>query len=218
RLDLLDEPFKTLLRDGTRKLLFLGRLSTKKGLDRLLPALPRLPEDVRLVVAGPDEGARAGLERTTAALGLEGRVQFVGPVTGLARAALLERAELLLLPSRSENFGNVVLEALAAGTPAVVTPEVGAAEVLRHTGAGRVVAGTPEALAEDLNRVLGDSSLLRDLRRRARGAAEDYTWPRVAERLEHEFERVLDQASDRTAGLPVGAGVRALSEAGTPAN
>lgn len=180
---LLDEPAPTLL--------FLGRINWKKGLDRLVEALARLPESVRLLVAGPDDGGLATLVRDVQRAGLERRVHRIGPVTGATRAALLEQSDLLVLPSYSENFGNVVLEALAAGTPAVVTPEVGAAAILERSGAGRVASGSPEVLAGLLAELLSDRVGLAAMSARARRVADSYAWPRIAERFEGALLDVL---------------------------
>ena len=96
---------------GAPFLLFLGRLSWKKGLDRLIPALTRTPE-VALAVAGNDEeGIRPQLAALAAEHGVSDRVTFLGEVGGNDKAALLHQTVALVLPSYSENFGNSALEA-----------------------------------------------------------------------------------------------------------
>jgi len=113
--------------ERTRTVLSLGRLHPLKGLDLLLEAWPiamrALGPDARweLVIAGPDEqGTRAGLERQAQELGI-GNVQFAGPLYGAEKDRAYANADLFVLPSRSENFGIVVAEALAAGVPAITT-------------------------------------------------------------------------------------------------
>src|SRR6185503_16990742 len=88
------------------------------------------------------------------------RVAFVGPVYGDDKAALLQHAMLLVLPSSSENFGNVVVEAMAAGCPVVVTPEVGAADIVRESGAGAVLEGDPGSLARGIGSLIADAAAL----------------------------------------------------------
>jgi len=108
-----------------RTLLFLGRVSWKKGLEVVIEALPRL-DGVRFVVVGNDEeGLTPRLRALAERLGVGDRVEFAGPVYGLAKREILARATLFVLLSRSENFGNAVLEALAMETPVVLSPEVG---------------------------------------------------------------------------------------------
>src|SRR5207247_3904807 len=131
------------------ELLFLGRINWKKGLDRLIEAMRLLPE-ARLTIAGNDE------ENYRAALPPVENVRFAGPVSGAAKDELLRGAAALVLPSYSENFGNVVLEAMAVGTPVVVTPEVGLAEEVARSGAGVVAPGDPPALAAALRALLAD--------------------------------------------------------------
>jgi glycosyltransferase involved in cell wall biosynthesis len=109
---------------GDRRVVFLSRIHPKKGLDLLLEAWRRLGEartGYRLTIAGPGEPADvAGLERQLVALG-DGGVEYVGPVFGDDRIRLLLDADLLVLPSHSENYGMVVAEALACGRPVVTT-------------------------------------------------------------------------------------------------
>ena len=165
--------------------LFLGRLSWKKGLDRLLPALAQAP-GARLAVAGNDaEGYRPKLEKLAAEKGVAERVVFTGPVDGNDKAALLHRAVATVLPSYSENFGNSALESLAAGRPVVVTPEVGLAGVVRETGAGVVVEGNPDALGRALAGLLADPAAADAMGRRgAEAAKRRFGWDAVAADME----------------------------------
>ena len=171
--------------------LFLGRINWKKGLDRLIPALARAPR-VRLVLAGNDEeGYRRVLESLAAAHGLASRIEFAGPVGGADKMSLLRQARLLVLPSYSENFGNVVLEAMAAGRPVVVTPEVGAADVVRDAGAGLVAGGDAASLGAAIARLADDPGLADALGARGRSVAgQQFTWDAVAARMETLYERV----------------------------
>ncbi len=172
-------------------LLFLGRVSWKKGLDRLIPALVHCP-GVELRIAGNDEeGLRPELERLAGEAGVAGRVVFLGPVAGDEKASLLRRAAVFVLPSRSENFGNAVLEAMAAGCPVAVTPEVGLAETVRETGAGIVVMGDPVRLGEALRDLLADPVRREEMGGRgARAAADRFGWPAVAREMETAYRRL----------------------------
>jgi glycosyltransferase involved in cell wall biosynthesis len=171
--------------------LFLGRINWKKGLDRLIRALAHAPH-VRLVLAGNDEeGYRQVLEPLARAQGVAPRVAFAGPVAGADKLALLKRAQLLVLPSYSENFGNVVLEAMAAGRPVVVTPEVGVAELVRESGAGLVVDGDAISLGRAMARLADNPDLAESFGARGHSmAAEHFTWDAVAARMEALYEQV----------------------------
>jgi glycosyltransferase involved in cell wall biosynthesis len=179
--------------------LFLGRLNWKKGLDRLLAAFARV-DDARLVIAGNDDDRyRPALEERARQLGLADRVTFTGPVHGASKAALLTGAQLLVLPSYSENFGNVVLEAMAAGRPVVVTPEVGLAPVVASTGAGLVAEGGPERLSRAMATLLGDPALRLDMGRRGEHAvAARFSWPAVAAQMESLYASLITREAAHT--------------------
>jgi glycosyltransferase involved in cell wall biosynthesis len=192
-------------------LLFLGRLSWKKGLDRLVAALAQVPGAALAVAGNDDEGYRATLDRLTAAAGVAGRVVHLGPVHGVDKAGLLHGADALVLSSYSENFGNVVLEAMAAGLPVVVTPEVGLAGLVRTAGAGLVAEGDPPRLAAALRALLADPDMRRNMGHRGEEAARAFAWDAVAARMEEVYSTVLaGQGSGAAAARPgVTAGVAA---------
>jgi glycosyltransferase involved in cell wall biosynthesis len=176
-------------------LLVLGRINWKKGLDRLIDAMPHLP-GANVIIAGNDEEEltpklRAQAERN----GVSGRIEFRGPVSGAAKDALLQTSTALVLPSHSENFGNVVLEAMAAAMPVIVTPEVGLAEDVAQSGAGLVTGNAPESLAEAIRPMLGDSALRAEMGMRGRRLVEErFTWDHVAALMEAQYERISARA------------------------
>lgn len=172
---------------GPPFMLFMGRLSWKKGLDRLIAALPHAA-GVPLIIAGDDEdGYRATIESMARRLGVAERVTFVGPVSGGDKMALLRAARALVLPSYSENFGNVVLESMAAGRPAIVTPEVGVADVVRSSGAGLICDGGAEALGRALAHLMDDAATADRMGARGLVAAQRYTWDGVAAQMEQLY-------------------------------
>jgi glycosyltransferase involved in cell wall biosynthesis len=177
---------------GEPYVLFLGRINWKKGLDRLLAALARVPR-VRLVIAGNDDDHyRPALDAIAARLGVSARVTFAGPVHGADKAALLSGARLLALPSYSENFGNVVIEAMAAGCPVVVSKDVGLAPMVEQSGAGRAVSGDPETLAAAIGEVIDDPSLGRAMGERGKALAHRrYSWAVVARQMEELYASVI---------------------------
>lgn len=175
-------------------MLFLGRLNWKKGLDRLIAALATTA-DVRLVIAGNDEdGYRSTLERLAATAGVSRRLVFAGAVHGADKHALMAAARALVLPSYSENFGNVVLEAMAAGRPVIVTPEVGVSDLVRETGAGLVVDGSSATLGPALQTLTADAMVGDAMGARGRAAAQRYSWDSVAAQMEALYQSVLDRA------------------------
>lgn len=177
-------------------LLFLGRINWKKGLDRLIRALPQVT-GAPLVIAGNDEeGYRPTLENLAREVGVSDRIIFTGPVAGADKQALLANAAVMAAPSYSENFGNVIIEAWSAGCPVVVTPEVGLAEVVAETGAGLVVDGNPELLAGALSRFLHEGDLREAMGQRGRVlVAERYTWDAVARQMEAVYRDILSDTT-----------------------
>jgi glycosyltransferase involved in cell wall biosynthesis len=171
-------------------LLYVGRLSWKKGRDRLIPALARVPGTVLAVAGNDEEGIRPRLEALAREAGVGARVRFLGAVDGADKAALLHGCAALVLPSYSENFGNSVLEAMAAGRPVAVTPEVGLAEVVREERAGIVAEGDPAALGEALRAFLADPDREAMGRRGADAAHRRFGWKAVALEMEKVYREV----------------------------
>lgn len=173
-------------------LLFLGRVSWKKGLDRLIPALARVPT-ASLVVAGNDEeNLRPRLTALAQAAGVAERVFFVGPVYGEKKTALLRCASLLVLPSYSENFGNVVLESLAVGRPVAVTAEVGLASMVEVAGVGAVIPADPVEMGDALAALLTDPARLDEMGERGcRLVRSRYSWDTIAGQMEAVYAEAI---------------------------
>jgi len=172
--------------------LFLSRINWKKGLDRLLMAWKDVP-DLLLVIAGTDdEGYQKTLTRTALELGLLDRVRFLGPVSDQDKWPLYRNAEMFVLPSYSENFGNVVAEAMAMACPVVVTPEVGLSSLVRQAGAGIVSDGEPAHLARAIRELHADELSRKRFGAAGRQAAIDHlTWQRAALDMESLYMSVL---------------------------
>jgi glycosyltransferase involved in cell wall biosynthesis len=185
-----------------RYALFLSRISWKKGLDRLISAWRSVPE-IPLVIAGTDdEGYQAEVEALAHSMGVRDRVIFVGPASDSHKWALYEHAELFVLPSYSENFGNVVAEAMAMGCPVIVTPEVGIADIVKAAGAGVVTSGAPDQLAAAITGLLMDGERCREAGRRGRETVRALlSWDGVAAQTEQLYRRVMSARIVKTAAL-----------------
>lgn len=181
--------------DGRALVLYLGRLSWKKGIDIAILALAELPE-ARLAIAGNDEeGLRPRLEALAAELGVAERVSFLGGVRGSAKQALLAAARVLVMPSISENFGMAALEAMAAGVPVVLSPGVGLASAVEEAGVGLVCERTPGALAAAVARLLTQPELARAMGERGRRLAADrFSWPAIAASTRFVYECAIAAA------------------------
>jgi glycosyltransferase involved in cell wall biosynthesis len=179
-----------------RYALFLSRISWKKGLDRLLRAWRDVP-DLPLVIAGNDEENYVpALQAQARSLGLADRVIFLGPISDAHKWSLYEDAELFLLPSYSENFGNVVAEAMAMACPVLVSPEVGIADLVREEKAGIVTSCDPPELAAAVLRLLSDPAARKELGRRGQVTARTrLSWNGVALQTEEFYRRVIQRRS-----------------------
>jgi glycosyltransferase involved in cell wall biosynthesis len=182
--------------DRITRFLFLSRLHPKKQLDRLLEALALLnqlrPDGAwELRIAGQGEpGYERQLRDQAKCLGLGDRCLWLGQVEGERKDQELADADWLVLPSAAENFGIAVVEALAAGTPAILSPEVAVSELVATAGAGLVCASTPPELARTLAEALGGPSP--DTRQAARSLAEQrLAWPAIAKALETRYADIV---------------------------
>ena len=173
------------------ELLFLGRLDPRNGLDTILAAMPavlaRVP-DARLTIAG-DGPLRRVYERMAKPTGSQ--VTFVGRVNG-NRPTYYSQADLYLCPTTMASFGVTLLEAMACGTPLLVSDITGFRELVGGGNEAVMVhKDDPAAWADAIVDLLGDES-----RRRAMGAAgldksERFAWPRIAEQVIEVYRRVL---------------------------
>lgn len=135
-------------------ILSVGALIARKGQSLVIDALPALPGiHYWLAGAGEEEGRyRAQAER----LGVADRVHFLGSVANADLAGLYRAADVVVMPSASEGLANAWVEALACGTPIVISDAGGAAELVTSPHAGRIVERTPEAIAAAVRPILAD--------------------------------------------------------------
>jgi glycosyltransferase involved in cell wall biosynthesis len=175
-------------------ILYLGRIHYGKGLELLVPALARMRrKDAHLVIAGPDF---AGYGRHVKALAEASRfayrVIYTGMIEGVDKLAALRDADLLAAPSFHENFGLAVIEALACGTPVVVSDQVNLHPDIAAAGVGGVVPLDVERLARELDRWLDDEPMRRTAAERAPAfVRERYDWDAIARRWVGHYERLL---------------------------
>jgi glycosyltransferase involved in cell wall biosynthesis len=181
-------------RDGPRTALFLSRIHPKKGLLMLVEAWSRIrPTQWRMVIAGPDEGGhRAEVEALIKRRGLHEQFEFVGAVAGDAKRTLMEIADLFVLPTHSENFGNAIAEALAFGIPTITTR--GAPwSALAETNSGWWIDVGIEPLVYALEQAFSSApSTLSSMGERGRSLVEErYGWGRSVARYADLYRWVL---------------------------
>ena len=166
----------------TPTILYVGRLNLGKGVDVLVEAFSLLRADgtnAKLVIAGPGP-ERQRLEARAGALGIADAVEFLG--VRRDASGLLKGATLCCQPSHSEGMSNVLLEALAAGTPIVASAIPPNRELLESSKSGTLVApNDPGALAKALAQVLEDATLRARLSAAAKKRAQDFDLNAVAD-------------------------------------
>ena len=175
-------------------LLFVGRIQPLKGLDVAVRALAALGRpDARLVVVGGASGvggtAEVGrVDKLIAALGVADQLRMVDPVPHHLLSTYYRAADVVLVPSRSESFGLVALEAAACGTPVVAAAVGGLLTLVEHGRTGFLVEGRdPEAFAAHAEQILRSPALAEDLSRQAAQRARGYTWSTAAGRLRRVY-------------------------------
>jgi glycosyltransferase involved in cell wall biosynthesis len=172
-------------------ILFLGRIHKIKGLDILAAAFAELlrdGEEARLVIAGQDYGYGDELKRTLRTLNVENRVTFTGYLSGSAKIEAYVDADVYVLPSVYESFSTTVLEALACGTPVIVTDRCYLADAIDGQ-AGLVVPYDKEMLRNTLRQLLGDDKMRQQLGEKGRRLVrEQFNWERIAEQIEDAYQ------------------------------
>ena len=195
--------------DAGFDILSFGRINWKKGLDRLIRSVAAIAT-VRLVIAGYDEdGLAVQLRRIAEDYGIYNRVVLLPrQITGADKEALFSAARLFVLPSLSENFGNVVAEAMIRGVPVVVSERVGAADIVIASGGGIVAGGSEPTFTAALARALESHGRLAAMGEAgARYAREQLTWRGIAGRLVDIYAEVSAESrtARRRARQPAGA-------------
>jgi len=178
--------------------LFLSRLHPKKGLDVLINAFFELHKNQMfsewcLVIAGDGDAAYVdSLKRLVSINAADDFVRFIGWVSRDEKRDVLRKASLLVLPSRQENFGLCVLEALAEGVPVVVSRDVNLAKDIADAGAGWISTIDVVGLENTLSEAMANNE-----QRLIRGVAgkvfsQNFSWESVAEKLENMYLSIVE--------------------------
>ena len=188
--------------DNVPLVLFAGRIQALKGPDVAIRALALMNEPhARLLVVGGASGSNGHaheeeMRLLADELGLSDRIRFVAPQPHHLLSTFYRAADVVIVPSRSESFGLVALEAAACGTP-VVASAVGGLTSLVDDGVTGILVGsrTPSAFAEALDAVLSDSAMATSMSMAGSVASLDYSWTVAASRLNEVYDEL------RSAGL-----------------
>ena len=193
------------LPEGVPLLLFMSRIDPKKGLDLLIPALEALQQDgtdFHFVLAGANPQDPVYEQR------IRDRIQaspiapcttLTGFVSGPMKTALLKEADLFVLPSYYENFGIAVAEAMAAGTPTIISNQVYIWEDVQHAEAGWVCYCQVDSLVSVLRTALQNPQERQHRGTQAQNyALSHYSWPAIAKRTVQAYQDILNRQSGST--------------------
>ena len=147
-----------LLFSKSKYILFMGRLTKKKGLDILIDAYSEVVKvypDVKLIIAGPDnENYKKELIKRCNKYGIGNNVVFPGMLEGKVKEEAYKKALMFILPSYSENFGMTVAEAMSLKTPVIISDRVGIYYIVKEYNAGIVVRPNKEDLLDAIELLL----------------------------------------------------------------
>jgi glycosyltransferase involved in cell wall biosynthesis len=194
-------------------LLFLSRIDPKKGLELLILALENLKKvgiNFHFILAGsnpqdPDYEQQILTQVQASTIATD--TAIAGFVEGQAKWDLLKKADLLILPSYYENFGIVVAEAMAVGTPVLISDQVYIWPAVKAAEAGWICSCSLQSLTEQMQVALKDPQ---ELKRRGQNAqrlaSEQYTWPAIAAQTITIYQNLLQksrQPAHKRADVPL---------------
>jgi glycogen(starch) synthase len=186
------DPFPELPRP---RVAYVGRLAPQKDVRTLVAAFGRVPGEACLVIVG-DGPDRPAVERRARTLpGGNLRVRFTGFLPHAQVPAVLSHSDVLVLATRYEELGTVLIEGMAAGLPVIASRVGGIPDLVQHEVNGLLVPpGDPDALASAITRVLSQPWTAARLAAGARRTAEAYTWPELARRVAAVYREVAGRA------------------------
>jgi len=189
---------KQYLGFGKNKIiLFVGRIDPLKGIDRLIKAMPYLPntQGIRLVIVGGNEHSQHEIEqlqKLSCDLHIQDSVTFLGLIKHEQLPYFYSVADVCVVPSYYESFGLVALESLACGTPVVATDVGDLKSAIRQGETGYVIAdNAPHHLAEKIALLLSRPSPDTESALSIRASVSRFSWSNIAEALIRECQPVL---------------------------
>ncbi len=183
--------------DGSKVILFVGRIEPLKGIDQLLRAMPYLPDGqgLRLVIIGGDEHSQNEIERLqhlSRELHIEDSVTLIGLVPQERLPYFYSGADVCVIPSYYESFGLVALESLACGTPVVATDVGDLKNIIRQGETGYVVmSNAPRHLADKMDLLLSHPNPDTKSAFAIRASVTRFSWSNIAQEMIKEFKLVL---------------------------
>lgn len=177
--------------DDEKIILYLGRIHEIKGLELLLAAYYSIVKEMnttKLVIAGPDNGFLSVLKKQVEKLNIKSRVLLIGPLYGKEKLEAFVDADVFVLPSKYESFGNVALEALICGTPVIITDRCGISEWIKDMA--WVVRYDEEELKNAILYFV-EKEKKKKTEQIKENIAKRFDWSIIAEKLERIYETLV---------------------------
>jgi glycosyltransferase involved in cell wall biosynthesis len=175
--------------------LFLGRLSWKKGLDTLIPAFAKvskeIPEALLVLAGGDEENYKSVVEKLVDAAGIHDKVVFTGELNRKDIPAAYQAASMFVLSSYAENFAITVAEAMHFGVPVVVTEQVGLAAQVKQAEAGLVVLKDELQLAAAMVELFRDPKGAEAMGERGKALAASLSYDKVAQSFLSAYKEII---------------------------
>ncbi|MGC6470828.1 MAG: glycosyltransferase [Flavobacteriales bacterium] len=178
--------------DGKFYIACLGRLHKVKGYDIMINAMPSILEkfpDIKLLIAGNDEGEEQNLKQLAEQLNISNNIEFIGKLNTYQKFSFLKNAQCLVVPSHTENFGIVVVEALSQNTPVIASRNT-PWEILEQSNAGLHIKNTKESFAKATMKILNNRIFYSQ---NTSKVSEKFMWNRIAITYKSILEKIHKQ-------------------------
>ncbi|MEZ3165671.1 glycosyltransferase family 4 protein [Halorubrum miltondacostae] len=173
------------------ELLYIGRISERKGIDILLDAVSQL-KNINLKIAGPDDGYLKQMKMKMSNMNSNNNIEYLGFISEEKKRKLYVNSDVLILPSLyGEGFPTTILEAASFGTPTIASTACNV-NFLGDYDAGLIIEPDTEALIDALLKLQRDDELLRKMKRRSKEVIqEEYSWSDVSGQLENLYQDIV---------------------------
>ncbi|MDD5530182.1 MAG: glycosyltransferase family 4 protein [bacterium] len=185
--ELLNLYFGSSLDRNSFIMLFVGDLIKRKGIDLLLNAMKQMQPNIKLLIVGQE---RLIYINKVVKYGMGNNIKFIGFQNNIA--GIYKGSDVLIVPSLYDSFGNVVLEAMACGTPVIVSKFAGSSEIISE-GINGLTFDTFEGLVEKMDLLYKNRDLYESIRINARRTAVKYSWTAMAMAVEKLYLAMLNQ-------------------------
>jgi glycosyltransferase involved in cell wall biosynthesis len=176
-------------------ILFLGKITPRKGVQHLVRAFAEIRNQARLVIAGNDMGYAFKIRRLIEDLRLRDRVVWTGLLDDQRKMEALRDADLTVYPAVNEAFGLVPLESILSGTPVIVCDDDGCGQIIRKTGAGDLVPwGDASALRYAIRKRLNEGKKNAELQAAQEKIRLKFDWHLIAREMTNFYQTCLQQS------------------------